>query len=286
MERLATEAEPFCRLFNLSETTIALQPIFDIQNTENKTLVFEALLRLPQSSDPLCHVHVLALAEKLGFAHYIDLFVLGKVVDMLRRTKNTKISINLSQRSILDDGQQILRRLAATQMCDRLIVEITESSQIPYSWIATFAAGVREIGCDLAVDDFDTGFSDELLVRSVKPNVLKMTMDECTKPFLSRLRRTIDLADEIGAQVVMEKVDSIEKYEIAFSHGVGYAQGFMLAKPMLAKNIPEWISARLLQMEVSVNDRGTAFISDRSSLRCIESADGNGQVRFKQKTGS
>lgn len=262
--------------------TIALQPVFDIE-TEGAVLFYESLLRIPKTPDTSFHVRLLALAEEFGFIHNIDLLVMGLAVGVLRRNPDITASINVSQRSILEDGQQLIRRIAASKVCDRLIVEITESAEIPSAWVAAFAAGVREIGCKLAVDDFETGFADDVLVRAVKPNLIKVVIDDTSARSRARVGRTIDLAGEIGASVVGERIDSNEKIELARAMGVRYLQGYSFASPILAMDFQKYLG-RSLDAAVTANDGGASGI--RLDLaNGFKTLHGNGNVRLVQKTG-
>lgn len=285
MERLIKVVEPPFTLYTPSEATIALQPIIATNTDPGESVFLEALLRLPQSSDPACHVHVVTLAEQLGFAHHIDLFVLSKVVEVLQRYRDITIAINVSQRSILEDGQKIIRRLAASQVCEQIVVEITESSQIPYAWIAAFAAGIRQIGCLLAVDDFDTGSSNDELVQTVKPHILKFALEDTSKANQDRLARTVAIADAVGAKLVVEKIDSVEKYSLAVEHRIDYVQGFLLSKPFLAQNLPSWLN-RSKHSDVPVDYASTTRIPNLPPAQLVETADGGRHICLKQKTGS
>ena len=285
MERLITVIEPVFTLFARSEATIALQPIIATKPGPDRSVFLEALLRLPQSSDPACHVHVLTLAEQLGFAHHIDLFVLSKVVELLQRNPDITIAINVSQRSILEDGQKIIRRLAASQVCERIVVEITESSQIPHSWIAAFAAGIREIGCLLAVDDFDTGSANDELVQTVRPHILKFGLDDTSEANQDRLARTVDIAKSVGAKLVVEKIDSVEKYTLALAHRIAFVQGFLLSKPFFAQNLPSWLD-RSKHVDVPFDYASTTRIPDAPPTQLLETADGGRYIGLKQKAGS
>lgn len=264
------------------DATIALQPIFDLQ-TNGDVGFFEATLRVTKTPDPIFHVRLLSLAEELGFIHHIDLHVLALTVDTLRRNPGMKASFNVSQRSILEDGQQLIRRLAASQVSERLIVEITESTQIPTAWVAVFAAGVREVGCKLAVDDFETGFADELLVRAVRPDFIKVVVDDTTLRYRERISRTLELAKEIGAEVVGEKIDSDEKIQLLTVMGVRYLQGFALGSPIMKHDLP-LIFGRSLDSTVPVNDGSTPAIRLDLS-RSFQPLNGHRQVRLVEKAG-
>lgn len=266
-----------------SDATIALQPIFDLEN-EGEVSFFESALRITRTSDPQFHVRLIALAEDLGFIHHIDLHVLALTVEMLRRHSGMHASVNVSQRTILEDGQQYIRKLASSQVCDRLIVEITESTKIPTAWVAAFAAGVREIGCRLAIDDFETGFADDILVRAVKPDLIKVVVDDTTLRLRERIIRTTVLAKEVGAAVVGERIDSEEKVELMKRLGVRYLQGYLQALPIMAHDIAE-LFGKTLDATIPPNDGSAPGIRfDLSGT--FKPLNGNRQIRLVEKTGS
>lgn len=266
-----------------TNVTVAFQPVFD-RCEQGQVAFFETLLRVTNTADPMFHVHLLSIAETLGFIDQLDLQVLAITVDVLKRNTGMRASVNISQRTILDQGQQYIRRLAASQVSERLIVEITESSEIPRSWVAAFAAGVREIGATVAVDDFETGFCDDVLVKAVKPELLKVVLDDVTPKSRGRLERTIQSAAEIGADVVCEKIDSLEKILLMESLNIRYIQGFALAGPIMKVDLQR-ILGRTLDATVPVNDGSAPPIGlDLANLR--QPFDSHRQIRLVEKTGS
>lgn len=266
-----------------SDATIALQPIFDLA-ADGEVSFFESALRINRTTDPQFHVRLIALAEDLGFIHHIDLQVLALTTDILRRHTGMTASVNVSQRTILADGQQYIRKLAASKVCERLIIEITESTEIPTAWVAAFAAGVREIGCRLAIDDFETGFADDILVRAVKPDLIKVVVDDTTLRVRERIIRTTMLAKEMGAEVVGERIDSEEKLELMKRLGVRYLQGYLLALPIMAHDIGE-LFGKSLDATIPVNDGSAPGIRIDLS-QSFKPLHGDRQIRLVEKTGS
>ena len=266
-----------------TNVTLAFQPVFD-REQHGQIAFFEGLLRIVNTPDPLFHVQLLSIAESLGFIQDIDLHVLALTVDMLKRHPDMAASVNISQRTILEEGQQYVRRLAASQVSDRLIVEITESSEIPVSWVAAFAAGVREVGARLAVDDFETGYCDDVLVKAVRPDLLKVVLDDVSVKSQERLERTLQLAMEMGAEVVCEKIDNPEKIILMDQLHVRYIQGFALSEPIMKADLQR-MRGPSLDVAVPGNEvRTPAIWLDVPGIR--QSLDGHRQIRLVEKTGS
>lgn len=267
-----------------STATIALQPVFDMA-CDGRVGFFETALRITNTPDSIFHVKLLALAEELGFIHLIDMHVLGLAVATLKRNTSMRLSINVSQRSILEDGQQIIRRLAAaSQVNERIIVEITESSSIPTNWVGAFAAGVREVGCLVAIDDFETGYADDVLVRAVRPSLIKLVIEDTSPRTSEQIRRTVSLAREIGAEVVGEKIDSEEKRSLAMQLGVRHLQGYLLGRPVLLKDLPVYFG-NTLDAPIAVQEGGAPLIRLDSTLHS-QPLHGHAKIRLVEKTGS
>lgn len=265
-------------LFRASDATIALQPVYDL-DSDGVIGFFESTLRVTKTSDPLFHVRLLSLAEELGFVHLIDMHVLSMTVATLLGNAGMKASINVSQRSIQEDGQEYIRCVERSGVANRLIVEITESTEIPARWVAAFAAGLREIGCQIAVDDFETGCADDALVRAVKPSLIKVVVDDVSATYRERIRRTVALANEIGAEVVCEKIDSESKIALSKSLGARYLQGYCLSHPIMKCDLEDFLGRRG-RASIPTKDRAASGI--RLNLaRFFQSFGGHGRISLE-----
>jgi len=119
----------------------------------------------------------------------------------------------------------------------RLELEITESV------IMADPARVREvverlkaIGVRLAIDDFGTGYSSLSYLKTLPVDVLKIDRSfvmamEASESDRSIVDSTIDLAHNLGLEVVAEGVDSAKSLEDLARYGCEIAQGFHIAKP-------------------------------------------------------
>jgi EAL domain-containing protein (putative c-di-GMP-specific phosphodiesterase class I) len=124
-----------------------------------------------------------------------------------------------------------------------LTLEITESGVMtdPEAAIAMLW-GLRRIGVRLSVDDFGTGYSSlaylkRLPVDEVKLDksfVLNMTSDHDDAAIV---RSTIELAHNLGLELVAEGVEDQETLELLAALGCDLAQGFHLARPMPAADL-------------------------------------------------
>jgi FOG: EAL domain len=160
------------------------------------------------------------------------------------------ISVNLSVRDLLDPNlpsevRELLTRrdLAA----DRLLLEITEGSMMdqPERALAVLHE-LAAIGVGLSVDDFGTGYSSLAYLQRLPVCELKidrsfvMTLST-SKSNAEIVRSTIDLGHNLGLSIVAEGVEDEASLAFLTAAGCDQAQGYLIARPMPAGDVPEWV---------------------------------------------
>ncbi len=220
--------------FNHHQFVLGFQPIVDANTRQ--TAFHEALLRLRRPNNPVCEAgDFVALAERLGLIRLIDRSVLELVFDALAELPDARLSFNISAETV-GDGEWLSRlaaRVAATPgFADkRLMVEITETSLMRNLDEATrFVALLRDLGCEVALDDFGAGFSSFRSLRELGVDVVKIDGGFVEKLTISRddqvfVRTLIDLARNLGIKTVAERVQDEEAAATLADWGVDYLQG-------------------------------------------------------------
>jgi EAL domain-containing protein (putative c-di-GMP-specific phosphodiesterase class I) len=154
--------------------------------------------------------------------------------------------VNLSVRNLLEPhlAERVATLIARTGVPPgTLTLEITESGVMtdPEAAIAMLWR-LRRVGVRLSVDDFGTGYSSlsylkRLPVDEVKLDksfVLNMTSDANDAAIV---RSTIELAHNLGLQLVAEGVEDQETLELLAALGCDLVQGYHLARPMPADEL-------------------------------------------------
>jgi EAL domain-containing protein (putative c-di-GMP-specific phosphodiesterase class I) len=130
----------------------------------------------------------------------------------------------------------------------RLILEVTESAMMrdPAASMRTLQT-LHDAGITISIDDFGTGYSslaylkrlpiDELKID--KSFVLNMHNDAGDEKIV---RAIVDLSHNLGVKVVAEGIETQEAYDKLTAMGCDYGQGFLIAKPMSADKIMEWMN--------------------------------------------
>ena len=220
--------------FNQHQFVLGFQPIVDVRTRQ--TAFHEALLRLRRPNNPVCEAgDFVTAAERLGLIRLIDRSVLDLVFDAISEAPDAHLSFNISAETV-GDGEWLSRlaaRVAATPAFaeKKLLVEITETSLMRNLEEATrFVALLRDLGCEVALDDFGAGFSSFRSLRQLGVDVVKIDGGFVEKLMVSRddqvfVRTLIDLARNLGIRTVAERVQDEESAAILAEWGVDYLQG-------------------------------------------------------------
>lgn len=220
----------------------------------------EALVRWYDESGALIPPdEFIPLAEETGVIHELTLFALRAATTDLAgwargglpmRVAVNVSAIDLSIPDFADEVQNICNEAGVPP--SQLAFEVTESALLrsPAEAIATLTA-LRERGFRLSVDDYGTGQSTLTYLKHLPVHELKID-----KSFVMALansendaimvRSTINLAHELGLQVVAEGIEDEPTLDMLRQLGCDYAQGYFISKAVrqdelrvLASNEPE-----------------------------------------------
>lgn len=190
-------------------------------------------------------------AERYGMMPLIDRWVIDAATALLAGryaagSHPPKLHINLSGLILADPG---LRDFITTTFRTRAIVpgrigfEITESCAIAQLDLAlAFIQFCREIGCDLALDDFGSGLSSFAYLKRFKVQSLKidgMFVRNADVDIDDRavIESMVRLAQHKKLHTVAEFVVSPSVLETVRTLGVDYAQGYALHVPEPLENL-------------------------------------------------
>jgi len=261
--RLALMTE-FREAIERQSLDILYQPKINLATSE--IIGAEALLRWPHPTrGTISPDEFIPLAEQTGLIKPLTHWVLDKAVRQCMDWKhiwpNFNMAINLSVQNLLDVTllEQVRSLIANNKMkASCLTMEITESD------IMTDPIRAREIldslsmmGIKLSIDDFGTGYSSlsyikQLPVEEIKIDksfVMEMVSDENDAVIV---KATIDLAHNLGLDIVAEGVKDRPTWEYLRSLNCDIGQGFYISEPLTVEEFtnrginnlwPEYLTA-------------------------------------------
>ena len=191
----------------------------------------------------------LPVAEHCGLIRTIDRWVLRKFFEMHPWTEqlssnqaphSTLYSINLSEASVCDSrladfiSEQLTRYNFPAQ---RLCFEISEGIVLNHlAQLTQLAHALKELGCQLAIDDVGAHRFPQPLQKQLPINFFKLNgnLVQGTANSQSKLKKTqaiIQLGHQMGIQSIAKGVETDRILAKVKGSGVDYAQGYRIAKP-------------------------------------------------------
>jgi diguanylate cyclase (GGDEF)-like protein/PAS domain S-box-containing protein len=233
---------------------VVYQPIVGF--TEGGGMGVEALARWRHPERGLIAPgEFIPLAERSGLVKSLFSRVLAETLAQCAVWKQANLpvqaAINLSIRNLLDPD---LPRVVG-QALDRagispgwLAFEITESMLMaePNRVLRTLAE-LRDLGVQLAIDDFGVGYSSLAYLQRLPAYAVKID-----RSFVGRMTRDrgsaeivkliTNLGHALGMKVVAEGIEDQATYDACAAAGCDSAQGFFVGRPMVATAIPAWLA--------------------------------------------
>jgi EAL domain-containing protein (putative c-di-GMP-specific phosphodiesterase class I) len=102
------------------------------------------------------------------------------------------------------------------------------------------------LGIDVALDDFGTGYSSLAYFRHLPVQLIKVDRDFVRDMLDSKDDRAIVesivfLAKKFSRPVLAEGVETLEHAQALLALGCHLAQGYGIARPMPAEQLPGWL---------------------------------------------
>ncbi len=227
------------------------QPIVSPGN--QSVLKVEALLRWhhPTLGD-ISPTKFIPIAEETGFINEIGDWVFETATDQIcdwkqRLGKDIQISINKSPIQMY--AQKHTKPAWIQRLKDKglsghhIIVEITEGLLLNMDQaLINMFIQYKDAGIEVAIDDFGTGYSSLAYLNRLDIDYLKIDQSFINELDLNQSSQNavpeaiIVMAHKLGLKVIAEGVETSQQMDILMAMGCNYIQGYLLAKPMPAKD--------------------------------------------------
>ena len=170
---------------------------------------------------------------------------------------------------------------------DRLELEVLETAALEgVAQISRLIEGCRALGVHFSLDDFGTGYSSLTYLKRLPASVLKIDQSFVRDMLwdsedLAIVEGVIGLAAAFRRTVIAEGVETAEHGELLLRLGCDLAQGYGIARPMPAANVPDWVAswrpdptwAACRNTYVKRDDLPLTYaeVDHRNWVKCIES---------------
>jgi EAL domain-containing protein (putative c-di-GMP-specific phosphodiesterase class I) len=208
------------------------------------------------------------MAEETGLIVPIGRWVLGEACRRAREWRERypenpplTMAVNLSARQLrypelVGEVEETLRQVALDPAS--LTLEITESVLVEVGGSSTWVLRrLKDLGVQLAIDDFGVGYSSLSYLRYLPVDRLKLdrvlvrNLDK-DRTNLAIVRAALDLGHALGIEVVAEGVETQEEFEKLRKLGCDVGQGNYWwsarctgeAEELLASKLPPWPDRR------------------------------------------
>ena len=223
---------------------VRYQPLLHVAS--GKIAGYEALVRWNHPErGPISPVEFVALAEETSLIVPVGEYVFDTACRAVQRFIESGaepkpfIAVNVSARQLGHSGliERIVARVDAAGLPrGSLKVEITESQALNYELVADLIDLCHRHGIKVALDDFGTGYSHLTHLHRLAFDTLKIdqafTHSMLTDPrSMAIVEAIVKMGKAIGADLVMEGIETPELLEALRWLECDYAQGYLIGKP-------------------------------------------------------
>ena len=235
------------------EFTLHYQPKIDIET--GLVTGAEALIRWNHPEHGLIPPdQFIPLAERTGMIRPITYWVLESATQQCQTWHAAgwwlRVAVNISGRTFQDPAfvghiESILQKNNVPAKC--LEIEITENILLAdIEHVSPILEKINRLGIHIAIDDFGTGYSSLAYLKKLplhtlkidKSFVLDMVKDENDAVIV---RSTIDLAHNLGYQVIAEGIESQDTLDLLRTLGCDGGQGHHISHPLPPEHFIQWL---------------------------------------------
>ena len=218
------------------------QPIVDNQNAQ--IYKYEALVRMVLEDGEVISPNLfLPIAKETKMYSLITQSVLLTALRDFRDSE-CSVSINLALEDIKNEQ---IRALIRTQMQSfaqpsRVVFEILESEEIDsYAVLQEFIQEMHALGCQVAIDDFGSGYSNFEHLAKLRVDYIKIDgslikdihSNHSSQAIVKMLR---DFAQQMQIKTIAEFVSKEEISRYVNSIGIDESQGYYFSQPLAFTN--------------------------------------------------
>lgn len=236
-----------------NELYVEYQPQVDI--ISNKIIGIEALLRWEHPDQGLVlPSEFIPVAEQTGCIHIISQWMIEQSLQdysiLATRGFDGKLSLNVSL-SQLNDARfldSLNDNLLAYQVeQEQIILDISERSIAPhFKQISQSLKKIHILGIKICLDNFGSPQVSLPKLLALSLDYLKLDQQlltgiEHNEKHVKLLQGIINLAKDLGIEIIQKGIETAEQHDIVKALGCRYAQGYYYCKPIRVGDLERFI---------------------------------------------
>lgn len=235
------------------------QPVIDLVN--HKIISAESLLRwkspgLSQNRND----EYIPIIENSKYITSFTEYTFEALTDFIERNYHLlpidfRISFNLSQSVFKWENFQLVEMIENAintfpYLPNVLIIEITESAYFSKSIsdeVLSSLMQIKELGIQIAIDDFGSGYGALKLISSNIPDIIKLdkevTKEICnTQEDSTFLKSLIYAASLSKFKIIAEGIETNQQQTLMLYYGIRFAQGYNFSKALNEKDFLQFLN--------------------------------------------
>ena len=223
------------------------QPKYNVQEQPPRLRSAEALIRWRHPElGMISPGDFIPLFERNGLIHVVDNYVWTETAAQIARWRDKlgfllPVSVNLSRTDVFDPmlEHNLLELVRSNGLTPKeLKLEVTESAYTDDAeQLIAVIERLRQMGFQVEMDDFGSGYSSLNMLSSMPVDVLKMDMKfiqniEANDKDFRLVELILDIANYLNVPVVAEGVETLNQLELLRQAGCDLVQGYYFSRPL------------------------------------------------------
>ncbi|MBO4309487.1 MAG: EAL domain-containing protein [Lachnospiraceae bacterium] len=213
------------------------QPIVSAKT--GKIYAYEALMRTDKEIG-FSPTDVLELAERQDRLYEVEHYTFFNVIKIMHENaklfENRKLFINSIPTVIIKEDEFNELYVQYKDVMKNLVIEITENGMQSEDSCETVHKYMKKSGCELALDDYGTGYSNASTLLNNSPHYIKidhsiiMGIDTDSRK-QQIVSNTISFGNNHGMKILAEGVETPDELQMVIQLGCHLIQGFYTGRP-------------------------------------------------------
>ncbi|MBQ4466207.1 MAG: GGDEF domain-containing protein [Oscillospiraceae bacterium] len=229
------EEQLFNSIIGGNQLTYHFQPIVDAHN--GNIIGYEALMR----SEHFTPDKILKLAEKYGRLYDVERATFFNTMHFLSEHQSAffdrSLFINCIPTQLLGESDWNDLFLTYQELFKKTVIEITEQSGSSEDFLALLHQRCKDTGCDLAIDDYGSGYANSATLLANMPQYVKIDralIDGICKNTKKQqlVAGIIDYAHDNQIVALAEGVEEEADLKTLIRMGVDLVQGYFTSRPI------------------------------------------------------